>query len=315
VQRTRNNIINVSDEIIDIKTELIFGNSALYILDDILIVLEKFPRGEKGIHLFNKNTFEYITSTGIIGNGPGEITNPGPIGIDDQNRVFWVPDAGKKVFFKFLLDSVIADSNYKPSKKIEMGKTFMLDFGLINDSIVLGKAINMTSNSSYDMRMSKLNIYSNSISKFGYENPKATEGEKSYSSFALSIKNNLYVNGYNHIDLMTICDLNGNLISNVYGPNWLDNEKEKQSYFFGIGFTNSYIIGSYIGGESIKTQGNIRKGAAPTKFLIFDFKGNFIKIIETAFEFESSCIDEENNRIIAYFTNRTEALGYFNIPK
>ncbi len=34
----------------------------------------------------------------------------------------------------------------------------------------------------------------------------------------------------------------------------------------------------------------------------------------TGYEFERFCIDEENKRIIAYFIDREEPLGYFDIP-
>jgi len=36
--------------------------------------------------------------------------------------------------------------------------------------------------------------------------------------------------------------------------------------------------------------------------------------LETGDKFSYFCVDEANNRIIAYFEGREEALGYFNIP-
>ena len=86
-QNHRNNIIDVSDKIVDIKPSIIFGESLFYIVDQILIVSEISPKKEKGIHLFNKNTFEYITSTGILGRGPGEIAMLGTIGVDKKNKI------------------------------------------------------------------------------------------------------------------------------------------------------------------------------------------------------------------------------------
>ena len=119
-QKHRDKIINVEDKIIDIKTDTIFGLSVLYIIDEILIVSELRPRGDKGIHLFNKNTFEYITSTGILGKGPGEIASPGNIGIDRKNRILWVADHGKKLRWKFLLDSVLNNDLYKPTESLDI---------------------------------------------------------------------------------------------------------------------------------------------------------------------------------------------------
>ena len=109
---------------------------------------------------------------------------------------------------------------FKPTitKKLDY-KLFLERFGFINDSIAVGKAVHVTSNSSYDMAMAKLNINTNLTERFGYENPEAI-GKKSNSLFAMLVENSFYVNCYYLCDLITICDLEGNLKYNVYGPGW-----------------------------------------------------------------------------------------------
>ena len=47
IQKIRNNVINVSNEINDVKTEILFGKCTLHIIDDILIINEMYPKGEK----------------------------------------------------------------------------------------------------------------------------------------------------------------------------------------------------------------------------------------------------------------------------
>jgi hypothetical protein len=313
IQKHRDKIINVSDKIVDIKPEILFGNSLLYIIDDILIVNEVAPKGEKGIHLFNKNTFKYITSTGIIGKGPGEIIVPGRIGIDYKNRILWVPDHGKKVMFKFPLDSILKNNAYKPTIKIDLrGDLFIERYGFLNDSIILGKAVQPTSNSTFVMKMCKFNLYRNAIEKYGYEHPEAVE-KKSNSQFAISVKNNCYVNCYSRCDLMTICDLDGNLKCNVYGADGFNNKDNKNSYFFGVDVMGKNIIASYIGDIGLITDGNRPRGNTPSKFLVFDINGNYKETIETGHKFTYYCVDEENKRIIVYFDSRSEPLGYFNV--
>jgi hypothetical protein len=313
-QRHRDTIVNVSDKIMDVNPEILFGNSLLYILGDILIVDESFPRGKKGIHLFDKHTFKYITSTGIIGKGPGEIASPGRLGIDKKNNVFWAPDYGKRLLYKFPLDSVLNNEDFLPTIEKKMNNELFIErFGFLNDSIALGIAWHITSNNSFDMTMAKLNTKTNITEKFGYQHPDAI-GKKSNALFAMSNLNNFYVNCYNQIDLMTICDLEGNLKYNVYGPGWFDSKRNKNSYFFDVEVMGEIIIASYIGGSSLIIKGNITKGAAPSKFILFDMNGKYLKTIETGFEFERFCVDAENKRIIAYFTGREEPLGYFDIP-
>jgi hypothetical protein len=313
VLKHHRNIIKVSESIKDIHPKILFGKSFLYIIDDVLIVNEISPKGEKGIHLFNKDTFEYLTSTGIIGNGPGEINTPGRLGIDRVNRVFWAPDHGKQVLYKFPLDSVLNNSGFMPTIKKKLNnELFINEFDFLNDSIALGKAIHVINTSSVNSAMAMFNVNSNVIKKFGYENPKAS-GKKASSFFVLSVKNKIYVNLYYYCDLMTICDLEGNLKCNVYGPEWNDNKKDKNNYFFGADVIKKQIIASYIGGPGVITKGNISQGALPTKFLVFDIEGNYLKTIETGSEVFSFCVDEDNSRIIAYFDDREEQLGYFDI--
>lgn len=313
-QKHRDKIINVGDKIIDIKPEILFGESVLYIIDDILIVMEISPKvGEKGIHLFNKNTFKYITSTGVIGRGPGEITSPGAIGINRKNRVFWVPDYGKRIMWKFPLDSVLNNKMYKPTIKLELhNESSIFRFGFLNDSIVLGKAVQERPNHVHIMAMSKLNLKSNVIEEYGYEHPK-TVGDNSLSLFSLSVENNFYVNCYYYNDLMTICDLNGNLRYNVYGPDGLNNKDNKKAYFFDVDILGKNIIASYIGDIGLISDVNGPRGNAPSKFIVFDTDGNYKETIETGYKFDRFCVDEENKRVIVYFEGRAEALGYFNV--
>lgn len=313
-QRRRNKIINVENSINDIKTSIFFKESVLNIIDSILIVNEGQPSNEKGIHLFNKNTFKYITSTGIIGKGPGEIILPGRIGVDSKNKILWVPDHGKRILLKFFLDSILNNEMYKPTNKIDLHLDLFLErFDFLDDSIALGKAVHVIDNHSFNMVVAKVNLNTNKTEKFGYEHPE-TIGKKSNSLFKLSLKDSIYVNCYVYCDLMTICDLQGNLKYNVYGPGWQKNEDNRNSYFFGLDLMKNYIITSYLGDVStVFNEFKRPKGNLPTKFQIFDLKGNYIKTIETGHKFQFFCVDEENNRVIIYFEDRENPLGYIDL--
>ena len=314
IQKERGRIVDVSDKIVDVKTDIIFGSSILYIIDSFLVVSEMFPKEDMGIHLFNKNTFKYIASTGIIGRGPGEITNLGKIGIDEKSKILWVADFGKKVMHKFPLDSILANNNFKPTSYLDMDNELLLvDFGFLNDSIILGRAMHPLSHSTFDMTNTKLNVNTNEIERFGYENAECS-GKKKIASFSLSVENNFYVNCYDECVLMTICDLNGNLKHNIYGPGWNDKDQDRKAYYFGSDIFNGKIVAAYIGDLEFVFKGNITRGAAPSTLIIFEKDGRYLKTINTGYEFERFCIDEENKRIIAYFIDREEPLGYFNIP-
>lgn len=312
-QNRRDNIINIGDKIVDIKSDLIFGNSTLHIVDEFFIINEVSPKGEQSIHLFNKNTFEYVTSTGIIGRGPGEISSPGVIGVDKISKILWVPDHGNKVMWKFPLDSILNNKYFKPTIKFALNyESFIEKFDFLNDSVLLGVAVQIHSDYSFSKEMSKYNLKNNSIKRYGYQHPEAT-GKKSSSQFALSLDNNFYVNSYFNLDLITICDLEGNLKYNIYGPDGLNNGGNKKSYYFGIDIFNDNIIASYIGDVGVIDGINGPRGNIPSKFLVFDLKGNYQKTIDTGHKFTYFCVDEENKRVIIYFDDRPIPLGYFNL--
>jgi len=313
-QKKRDKTININDKINDIKIDSIFGFPMLYILDDFLIISDLQPHSAKAIHLFNKNTFEHITSTGILGKGPGEIIRPGSIGIDHKNNIFWVADHGKKLRWKFYLDSVLQNDLYKPTESLKINyDLFMERYGFLNDSVVLGIAVKILPDHSFVKAMTKLNLHSNNIELYGYEHPEAVK-KKSSSDFKISLEYNFYVNCYYYCDLMTICDLNGQLKYNVYGPGWMKNKNNKNNYFFGVDIIGKHIIASYLGDVGmIIDEYNRQKGNLPSRFLIFDLEGNFLKTFETGFKIHTFCIDEENRRVLIYFDDRENPLGYFDL--
>ncbi|HTO17146.1 MAG TPA: hypothetical protein VLZ83_15375 [Edaphocola sp.] len=161
--------------------------------------------------------------------------------------------------------------------------------------------------------MAKLNINTNKIERFGYEHPK-TKGKLSNSSFKLLPRNSIFVNAFAFCDLLTICDVQGTLKYNIYGPNWEHKHEKRQSYFGKVDFFGNQIIAAYIGDDAfVYDKYEKLRSNAPSKFLLFDITGNHIKTIETEYSFFNFCIDQENERVICYFNDRDTPLGYFNL--
>jgi hypothetical protein len=160
----------------------------------------------------------------------------------------------------------------------------------------------------------KLNASDLKIEEFGYCNPKATGRWMSNSHLAYSKRNSIYAIAFEHIDLLTICNADGSLVANIYGPGW---GKEKFNHWLfhnGVAITSKYIITSYLGGERAYLDEYQRQSSKnPTKLCIFDLKGTYLKTLELESQIISFCVDEENNRIIAYVDGRENPLVYFNL--
>ncbi|HCC71832.1 MAG TPA: hypothetical protein DEQ09_11885 [Bacteroidales bacterium] len=99
------------------EIEKVFLQGLVHIYDSLLI-LTNTPKSEKQIHLFNKNTYNYICSNGSTGRGPGEISNPFSTDIEKDNGIIWFMDQGKKRFWKFSIGDISINQDYKPTEFI-----------------------------------------------------------------------------------------------------------------------------------------------------------------------------------------------------
>lgn len=150
--------------------------------------------------------------------------------------------------------------------------------------------------------------------KYNYNEHPSAIGESSNSKFALSPKNNIYINCYSDLDLITICDLDGNLKCNVYGPGWMKGYNVNYSYYNSVYVYNDHIIAAYLGDVSFLFDEYDRPmGNMPTKMIVFDIDGGYLKTIERGRKFFHYCVDETNSRIIVYFYEGEDPVGYFNL--
>lgn len=311
---SRDKTENVGQQIIDIRTDLVLGpNLAIYLIDDVIVVLDT-RSNDYGIHLFERESLKYLTSTGKTGRGPGEIVRYGHITPCKNKRSFWISDYGKMVFWEFLIDSIFLDQNYLPSMVFPMQNDFFLTrFGFLNDSCILGKAASVKSTNSFEEVTIKLNLNSQESEIFGYTHPSAV-GRESLSSFKLSPDGEFYANGYMYIDLLSICEIDGSLRSNIYGPEWKETSDRRRSYYSQVDIANNKIFAGYTGDFSLDLNEYKRlESNFPTKLLVFNNNGDYINTYETENPFFQFCVDPKYHRVIFCFTNRDNPLGYISI--
>jgi hypothetical protein len=306
-QHNRGNSINVRDRIKEITIEdIFFGvNARLYLADNYLIITDAKPHDDYYMHLFDKNSFRYITSTARIGQGPGEIAVIGHIGYKEGDSIFYVTDNGKLKIFGYNMDSVVTNPKYMPEVKLEItNKQFPSKYQFINDSICLGQIIEPTGNYGFKQSLGKWNINSGEIVKMKYEHPDI---EKRRTTFAFSAENKLYVECYHYYDLMTICDIDGNLKYNIYGPAWNVRSIDTILYYDKVIFCNDKIVASYSG------EKNNSQDRHATGLQVFDLDGNYLKTLETGYLIQDYCYDRENDRIIMNLDDEILQFAYLNL--
>jgi len=312
-QSDRDNVIDVMSHIVDIETEIVIGRPWLYIFEDYLIVCDT-QNPAKGIHLFDKTTYQHLATTGARGYGPGEISRYGHFGFDKANRLFYVADHGKQAVFRFEVDLVLKDPNYLPTKAFNLDKElFPTTFDLVDPNTLIGSAIEVVSNSSYNNTVVSYNMASDELKEIGESHPKV-DPFKLTTYFALSEEEGIYIQGYASHDLLSVSNLEGELLYNIYGPQW-EKKRTKNDYYYVSKIMGDKIIAAFLGEPAVIFNDKQRpRSVLPTKFLVFNAKdGTYEKTIDTESDIFYFCVDEENQRIITYYNDRVNPLGYIDL--
>ncbi len=305
-------VINIQEKLhsIEIKNVLIGQYGHLYLIDKYLIIGDHMSP-DKQIHLFDKNSFNYILSTGYKGKGPNEITILGNIATDKVHRKFYVSDHGKLKIFSYDLDSLLANPLYLPNIKISMDKSrFPAGYEYINDTLCFGCIIEPIGNNDFKPCVGKWNMLTNEVQLMKYEHPDV---KKKRTITAVSSNLGLYVEAYTRHDLITVGTFNGELRYNIYGPKW-ETKLSKNGYYGSTNFCKDKIISTYLADNRIKKEPNGKiRSAYPTKFVIFDLEGNYLQTWETGYEITNFVYDEENNRLIIRIEDADVQFAYLNL--
>lgn len=305
-QKERNKVLNVAGKLhgITLGDVLIGSNARVFIMGDVFIVQDNDSYA-KQIHLFHKKDYTYITSFAQKGEGPNEITNMGHIAVDEKRNKLYVSDHGKQKIFSYDVDSLIHDSLYVPSVKWNMSvKSFPADYNYYSDTLSVGRIIQPIGSNDYKPAVSKINFKKNLFTPMPYEHPDIKRNRFSYAS---SLENDMYVQCYNYYDLMTICDLDGKLKYNVYGPMWSD-QSSKVHYFHKAIITDSQILALYSGKR-------LGIGESPTMFQAFDLNGDYLYTVDLGNEIIDFCCDEDNNRLILILDAEDFQFVYLNFSE
>ncbi len=297
------NHYNAKDNVIDVRDKLQpidFGEVYMslwatpYILNNYLIFKDSRSY-DNLIRIFDKNTFEYYTSTGERGQGPAEIANMGEIFTVDETNTFYVIDHGHNYILSFPMDSVLNNPHYYPRPKTNIeAKEFPMQFKYASDTLSYALFWHILNTGDYKPVVGRFNLQTGEHDLMEYKGHPEIERKRVY--FDASIKHNVYVEGYWHHDLLTICSLDGELKHVVYGSKWDNTTTNVDGYFNKeIMICGDKIISTYLGRNRFKTE---RTTYDPTKLIIFDLEGNYMATLETEINLTQFTYDEEHNRLI-----------------
>jgi hypothetical protein len=301
-QNKRDNIIFVKEKIkeIDLREVIVSQYARLYIVNDYLLIADARTI-DKLIYVFDKKNYRYIANVVNRGQGTGEIANMGFIGVNNSDNVFEVIDHGKQKIFAYSMDSVLTNPLYVPEMKMTMDRIqFPQNYQYVNDTLLIGVMIEPTGNSGFNHVVARINSHTGEITPMRYKHP---EIERKRVCLAVSAEQGRYVEGYCYHDLMTVYNLNGEPLYNIYGRKWDNRTTNQYGYYEKIAFCNEHIVASYSDG---KNRYSNSENSYPTQFLIFNAEGDYIQTLDTGYAILDFCCDVDDHRIIMHVDNESQ---------
>lgn len=260
------------------------------------------------MHLFDRFTYKPVLSTVNKGQGPGEIANPGVLIMNERKGCFYFPDNARMKLYTYVLDSLLADPDYIPEVKCSFPEDQAyqaMSFMFPTRFVSVGRSSRSGPND-FKTAVGCWNMQTGKVRLMPYEHP---EIKKKRADCIVSTEHGIYVDVYSRDDLLTICDLDGNLKYNVYGPEWRHGEwNDVYRHIDGV-FCGDKIVTAYSGKHRQE-----KDGFTASLLLVFDLEGNYLKTLDVGRPVVRLCYDDHNKRLLLSMNDEMQ-FGYLPLDE
>ncbi|MFC4873446.1 BF3164 family lipoprotein [Negadavirga shengliensis] len=301
----------------------IFTKGSLLIVGESRRTHAEFPP----VHIIDAQNMKYMTSKGILGFGPGGISDVAGIDLGAKENTFWVYSAMEKRFSEFSLDDTVSLSNNQIKQE---GDFFM------------AMAMTWSSNSTVMCRMVndpyqfvEFNI--SGLRQQNYGQWKDHLVRKDFTDYMMADlhlgwfrgnqNNNIYVSAGAYRDWIEILDRETGKITMVDGPyNFIPKftvaktsgqsdkiivDINEPLAYWGVDVGDKYIYGLYCG----RTDKQLREGdQLATEIYVFDLEGNIQCELRLDTSIRALAVDENSKKIFGITTDEDPGIAVFDLP-
>lgn len=324
-EKTQVQIKEISLKGVELKVNTILNPTRVTVFDSILIVNEP-RRTNKGIKLISLNNFKLISNAVCLGKGPGELSNPANMVFDKKNRLLWYSDWGKNKCFKFPIDSLVLNPDFKPKESFVLKKELV-------------PMLNMFLHQSGNIGYTSFNLQKNLINFID------TRGEQLET---IAIPNKIFKNLWedigisdNPIDIHYSSDKEMIIVTSRFTDNialidekgipkfqidklGIKTDQKRQTIsgshyrsFYQIDSDERFIYCLYVGGDILGYDKELNKNVVnyPNRLLVFSWEGLVKYDIELDQPLLSFSLDKKRKRIIGSTQNFDNGLVFYDLSK
>ncbi len=320
-QTTRDNIIDVSEELVevDLGKDMLLGQGCVTIVGDYLLVSDYTSKKEL-LHILDRTSFDHIWSGLRRGRGRGEVQWLTKISADEERGCFFTIGRGNAVAYN--VDSLMNMRDYTPTN---YGSTRFSDDSFdgtrsvgsieyINDTLSFSSLISIPKDERISFRDGIIKIKGGSLQTTAFNTSKGgvnivgrsyPDDVEPFFCGTGSLRHNLIVEGHQSKDLLSLHDLEGNLICNVFGP-------DRESLDEKIGFKSIHIIEDQI--FATYSGRNVDEPKMePECITIFDINGEYLKTLDFGVGIFNYTYDKKRDRLILFVESEENPIVYLDM--
>ncbi|MFI3306748.1 MAG: hypothetical protein R3Y68_09630 [Rikenellaceae bacterium] len=320
-QTTRDNIVDVSEKLVevDLGEDILLGQGDVSIVGEYLLVSDYTSKKEL-LHIFDRTSFDHIWSGLRKGRGRGEVQWLTKISADEERGCFFTIGRGKAVAYN--VDSLMNMRDYTPAN---YGSTRFRDDSFdgtrsvgsieyVNDTLSFSSIISIPKDGGVRVRNGVVKIKGGSmqIAQFNTTQGGVNIVGRSYPDDVEpffcgtgSLRHNLIAEGHQSKDLLSLHDLEGNLICNVFGPDW--ESLDEKIGFKTLSIIEDQIFATYSGRNFDETE------MEPECITIFDINGEYLKTLDFGVGIFNYTYDRKGDRLILFVESEENPIVYLDM--
>lgn len=304
--------ILLDSRIIELEENYVHGHFHVY---DTLLFLTNTPGNPYQVHVYD-NDYRFIKSAGLIGAGPGEITNPFFAAIDDGRGILWFLDMGKQVLHKFVIDSLLNIENYFPRTNVPISddKYIITQYYPLADNMFSYSDFNVTPPmiSFFDISGSLVDsiiIYEDIAKGFGFNSSDIFLNTFLYQHHP---ENEKIVLAHRFSDVIVIIDHKGKVLATQQGPDMINQTPDptndsQVSTHVALQADEEFIYALYRGNVVFDENNQL---VYPEIIHVFNWDGEPVISMQLENALNSFTLDENNQRLIGFSLETGNVVEY-----
>ncbi|MBP5366783.1 MAG: hypothetical protein J6Y82_12835 [Bacteroidales bacterium] len=300
-QSSRDNVIDVRSLIhgIDLGDGM-FNRSSFPVMAGKYLVIGDYLNDENAFCLFDGDNYKYIKSFGRVGQGPNEIVSLASFAWNKYSQEFCLIDEEGPNVYACNLDSIVSNPDYTITEKYKTFRGRMpSEFFFVDDTTAYCVAYLLLDEYTADRATGIWHTLTGEIDCMQYVRPDVP---KRHFVIAVSPADDLYAECHFLCDFISIFDMKGNLIRNIFGPDWGTDDLD---CFCSAIYTKDYLVTAYNGV-------NYKERKPVQRCVIFSKTGDYVATLNLGYATDGMCYDEKYNRLIFTFNDEIQ-LGYLNL--